>query len=386
MALEESGKCPHNALVRFETIAVHATEPDPVTGAVVPPIHLATTFTRDADLALTGEFQYGREGGPTHALLEAALARMEAGEAALVFASGMAAGLAILESLGAGDRVILPNDAYYGFRVASSDFLAKWGIVTEIVDMGDLANLAHALRKPARVVWLETPSNPLLKVVDLPAAIALAKAAGAVIVADNTFATAALQRPLDWGADITLQASTKYLGGHSDVMGGALVFAHRDALFDRVEHARHILGAVAHPFASWLVLRGLRTLALRMERHAENAMLVARALAERPEVAAVHYPGLQSHAGHAIAARQMRAFGGMLSFQVRGGRDAAVAAVSRAKLFVRATSLGSVESLIEHRATSEGVGSTAPPDLIRLSVGIEHPDDLIADLEQALQK
>ena len=180
--------------MRFETIAVHATEPDPVTGAVAPPIHLATTFTRDAELALTGEFQYGREGGPTHALLEGALARMEAGEAALVFASGMAAGLAILESLDPGDRVILPNDAYYGFRVASSDFLTKWGIVTEIVDMGDLANLARALREPARVVWLETPSNPLLKVVDLAGAIALAKAAGAVIVADNTFATAALQR------------------------------------------------------------------------------------------------------------------------------------------------------------------------------------------------
>jgi cystathionine gamma-synthase len=372
--------------VRFETIAVHATEPDPATGAVAPPIHLATTFTRDADLALIGEFQYVREGGPTHSLLEGALARMEAAEAALVFASGMAAGLAILQSLDRGDRLILPDDAYYGFRTASRDFLAKWGIETEIVDMGDLANLERALRKPARVVWLETPSNPLLKIVDLGGAIKLAKDAGAVVVADNTFATPALQRPLDLGADITLQASTKYLGGHSDVMGGALVFARRGELFEKVEHARHILGAVAGPFASWLVLRGLRTLALRMERHADNAMVVARALSEHPEVVVVHYPGLASHAGHLIAARQMSAFGGMLSFRVRGGRDAAIAAVSRAKLFVRATSLGSVESLIEHRATSEGQGSTAPPDLIRLSVGIEHPDDLVADLEQALRK
>jgi cystathionine gamma-synthase len=372
--------------VRFETIAVHAAEPDVATGAVAPPIHLATTFTRDTELALTGEFQYVREGGPTHALLEGALARLEGGDAALVFASGMAAGLSILQSLDPGDRLILPDDAYYGFRIASRDFLAKWGIATEIVDMGDLANLERALGKPARVVWLETPSNPLLKVVDLGGAIALAKKAGAVVVADNTFATPVLQRPLDEGADITLQASTKYLGGHSDVMGGALVFARRDALFERVEHARHILGAVAGPFASWLVLRGLRTLALRMERHAENAMIVARALSEHPEVSAVHYPGLTSHPGHAIAARQMRAFGGMVSFRVRGGRDAAMTAVSRAKLFVRATSLGCVESLIEHRATSEGHGSTAPPDLIRLSVGIEHPDDLVADLEQALQK
>ena len=260
------------------------------------------------------------------------------------------------QSLDPGDRLILPDDAYYGFRIASRDFLAKWGIATEIVDMGDLANLERALRKPARVVWLETPSNPLLKVVDLGGAIALAKKAE-----PSSSRTTRSRRPRSsvrsmLGADVTLQASTKYLGGHSDVMGGALVFARRDALFDRVEHARHILGAVAGPFASWLVLRGLRTLALRMERHAENAMIVARALSRHPEVAAVHYPGLESHPGHAIAARQMRAFGGMLSFRVRGGREAAIAAVSKAKLFVRATSLGSVESLIEHRATSEGQG------------------------------
>jgi len=371
--------------VKFETIAVHAAGPDPVTGAVAPPIDLATTFTRDSDLALTGDFQYAREGGPTHALLEAALSRLDGGEAAMVFASGMAAGLAILQGLDPGDRVILPDDAYYGFHVAARDFLAKWGIVTELVNMADLDSLRRALSLPARVVWLESPSNPLLKVVDLSAAIALAKGAGAATVVDNTFATPALQRPLELGADVTLQASTKYLGGHSDVMGGALVFARRDSWFDRVEHARHILGAVASPFASWLVLRGLRTLALRMERHSQNAMAVARALEGHPQVAAVHYPGLASHAGNAIAARQMRAFGGMMSFRARGGRDAAIAAVSRAKLFVRATSLGCVESLIEHRATSEGTGSKAPPELVRLSIGIEHPDDLIADLDQALK-
>jgi cystathionine gamma-synthase len=370
--------------MKFETIVVHATEPDAVTGAVAPPIHLATTFTRDAQLALTGDFQYAREGGPTHALLESALARLDSGEAALTFASGMAAGLAILQGLSAGDRVILPDDAYYGFRVAARDFLAKWGIVTDVVDMADLANLSRALERPARVVFLETPSNPLLKIVDLAGAIALSKSAGAVTVVDNTFATPALSRPLNLGADVTLQASTKYLGGHSDVMGGALVFARRDALYERVEHARHILGAIASPFASWLVLRGLRTLALRMERHSENALAVARALAAHPKVAAVHYPGLPGHPGHAVAARQMSAFGGMLSFRVRGGEAAAIATVARASLFVRATSLGSVESLIEHRATSEGPGSTAPPELIRLSVGIEQPDDLIADLNQAL--
>jgi cystathionine gamma-synthase len=370
--------------VKFETIAVHAAGPDAETGSVAPPIHLATTFTRDTDLSLTGAFQYAREGGPTHVLLEAALARLDRGEAALAFASGMAAGMAILEGLEPGDRVILPDDAYYGFRVAARDFLAKWGIAADVVDMGDLASLERALSRPARVVFLETPSNPLLKVVDLAGAIALAKGVSALTVVDNTFATPALQRPLDLGADITLQSSTKYLGGHSDVMGGALVFAHKDAWYDRIEHARHILGAVASPFASWLVLRGVRTLALRMDRHSQNALAVARALEGHARVAAVHYPGLASHAGHAIAARQMSAFGGMLSFRVRGGREAAIAAVSRARLFVRATSLGSVESLIEHRATSEGAGSTAPPELIRLSVGIEHPDDLIADLDQSL--
>jgi len=371
--------------MKFDTLAVHAAAPDPATGAASPPIHLATTFARDADLSLIGAFQYAREGGPTHALLEAALTRLDGGEVALVFASGMAAGLAILQSLAHGDRVLLPDDAYYGFRVAARDFLAKWGVVTDVVDMGDLAGLARALETPARVVFLETPSNPLLKVVDLAGAIAIAKRASALTVVDNTFATPALQRPLELGADVTLQSSTKYLGGHSDVMGGALVFARRDAFFDQIEHARHILGAVANPFASWLVLRGLRTLALRMERHSANAMAVASALAAHPGVAAVHYPGLPGHPGHAIAAGQMRAFGGMLSFRVRGGREAAVAVVAKAKLFVRATSLGCVESLIEHRATSEGAGSTAPPELVRLSIGIEHPDDLIADLDQALK-
>lgn len=370
--------------MRFETIAVHVAGPDPQTGAVAPPIHLATTFERNEALELIGDFQYGREGGPTQVLLETALARLDGGEAALVFGSGMAAGAAILQCLQAGDRVIFPDDAYYGYGVAASSFLARWGIESEICDMADLSRLARALERPARVVWLESPSNPLLKVVDLAGAIALAKRAGALAVVDNTFATPALQRPLELGADVALQASTKYIGGHSDVMGGALVFARRDELQARVQHARHILGAVASPFGSWLVLRGLRTLACRMERHSANALAVARALASHPKVSAVHYPGLPDHPGHAVAARQMSAFGGMMSFRVRGGAEAAKTAVGRAKLFVRATSLGCVESLIEHRATSEGKFAKAPPELIRLSIGLEHPDDLIADLDQAL--
>jgi cystathionine gamma-synthase len=370
--------------MHIETLAVHAgRHPDPETGAVAPPIHLSTTYERDAENRLIGAYQYIREGNPTQTLLEEALAAVEGGEAALVFASGMAAGAAVMQVLGPGSRIVLPDDAYYGFRVAATDFLSRWGIRADLVDMQDLSTLAAAARG-AQLVWLETPSNPLLKVVDLEAAIASAREAGAATIVDNTFATPALQRPIALGADLVLHAATKYIGGHTDVQAGALVFARRGELFAKVEHARHILGGVASPFNSWLALRGLRTLPCRMEKHSANALAVAEALAGHPGVAAVHYPGLASHPGHAVAARQMGAFGGMLSFRVRGGRDAAVAAVGRAQLFTRATSLGGVESLIEHRATSEGQASRAPQELIRLSVGLEHPDDLIADLDQAL--
>ena len=371
--------------MKLETIAVHAADPDTATGGVAPPIHLSTTFARDERLELVpGGAQYAREGGPTTSQLETALAQLDGAAGALVFASGMAAGTSILQSLEKGDRILIPDDAYYGFGVAARDFLERWGIVTDVVDMTDLSRLAAALAKPAKVVWLESPSNPLLRVIDLAGAIELAHRAGAIAVVDNTFATPVLQRPLALGADVILQASTKYLGGHSDVMGGVLTFARKDALFDRIEHARHILGAVAAPFSSWLVLRGLRTLPLRMERHAENGAALAAWLSKHPKVSAVHYPGLASHPGHAVAARQMSAFGGMLSFQVKAGREAAIRAVGACKVFVRATSLGSVESLIEHRQTSEGPSGKAPADLVRVSVGIEHIDDLIADLDAAL--
>jgi len=371
--------------MKLETIAVHAADPDPATGGVAPPIQLSTTFARDGNLELVpGGAQYAREGGPTTSQLEDALTRLDGAAAALVFASGMAAGTSILQSLEKGDRILIPDDAYYGFGVAARDFLERWGIVTDVVDMTDPSRLARALETPAKVVWLESPSNPLLRVIDLAGAIELAHRAGAIAVVDNTFATPVLQRPLALGADVVLQASTKYLGGHSDVMGGVLTFARKDALYDRVEHARHILGAVAAPFSSWLVLRGLRTLPLRMERHAHNGAALAAWLSKHPKVSAVHYPGLASHPGHAVAARQMSAFGGMLSFQVRAGREAAIRAVGRCQVFVRATSLGSVESLIEHRRTSEGPSGKAPADLVRVSVGIEHIDDLIADLDAAL--
>ena len=368
-----------------ETLFVHAGHHvDRQTGAVAPPLHLSTTFARDESNALIGPTQYIREGNPTQSLLEEALAPIEGGEAALAFASGMAAGVAVLQCLEPGSHFLLPDDVYYGFRVAASDFLARSGLSFDAIAMDDLAALQKALRPETKLVWLESPSNPLMKVTDLAAAAAQARAAGALVAVDNTFATPVLQRPLALGADVVLHATTKYIGGHSDVQGGALVFARKGPFFEKVLHARHILGAVASPFNSWLALRGLRTLAVRMERHSANALAVARALAAHKAVSAVHYPGLPSDSGHARAKKQMSAFGGMLSFHVKAGRQAAIAAVGKVRLFTRATSLGGVESLIEHRATSEGPTSKTSPDLLRLSIGLEHSDDLIADLDQAL--
>jgi cystathionine gamma-synthase len=316
--------------------------------------------------------------------MESALAPLEGGEAALAFASGMAASITLMQALPAGSHVVLPHDGYFGLRTAGREFLPRWGLAVTEVDMGDLSRLRGALRPQTRLVVIETPSNPLLNVVDLAGAIAIAREHGAATLVDNTFATPALQRPIESGADVVLHSTTKYLGGHSDVQGGALVFARRGELYEKTLHARHVLGPVASPFNSWLVLRGIRTLACRMATQSAGALTVAESLARHPAVSAVHYPGLSSHPGHDLARRQMSGFGAMLSFRAKGGREAAMRAVGRARLFVRATSLGGIESLIEHRATSEGPGSTAPPELIRISIGLEHPDDLIADLKEAL--
>ena len=371
--------------MRFETLVIHAGHAaDPETGAVAPPIHLSTTFARDPEGAPLGGHTYIRESNPTQAQLEAALAPLEKGEVALVFASGMAAGITLLQTLPPGSHVLFPDDAYYGFRVAAEEMMPAWGIRSGFVAMEDLGALQAAMRPETRLVWLESPSNPLLKVVDLAAAAALARQAGALTVVDNTFATPALQRPLELGADVVLPSTTKYFGGHSDVQGGALVFARRGELYEKVLHYRHVLGPVGSPFNSWLVLRGLRTLSCRMAAQCATAYAVARALEAFPAVAAVHHPGLESHPGHEIAKRQMSAYGAMLSFRAAGGREAALRTVGRARLFTRATSLGGVESLIEHRASSEGPGSRTPQDLIRLSIGLENPDDLIEDLAQAL--
>jgi cystathionine gamma-synthase len=304
--------------------------------------------------------------------------------AALVFSSGMAAAAALLQTLAPGSHVIFSDDIYIDVRNLVRHFLPAWGIENATADLRDLQALKSAIRPNTKFIWIETPSNPLMKVLDIAAIAHIAHAAGAQLLVDNTFATPILQRPLILGADAVLHSTTKYCGGHSDVQGGCMVVKSRE-LFDKLFHVREILGAVASPFNSWLILRGLRSLPCRMERHSANAAAVAAALSASPAVEAVYYPGLPLHPGHDVARRQMRNYGGMLSFLVRGAREEALRVASRVKLFVNATSLGGVESLIEHRASSEGKASNAPQNLLRLSVGLEHSDDLIEDLMQALQ-
>ena len=371
--------------MRFETIAVHAGgQIDPATGSLAPPIHLSTTFQHGPQGERPHGYLYTREGNPTQTRLEEALAAVEGGAAALVFSSGLAAGAAYLQVLPSGTHVLFHDDIYYDFRTIAAEFFPRWGIEASAADMADVKSVRAAIRKETRLLWAETPSNPLMKVADLAALARIARETGARLIVDGTFATPALQRPLDLGAHAVLHSATKYLGGHSDVQGGALIFRERDESFEQARHIRHLLGAVASPFGSWLVLRGLRSLACRIDRHSSSALALAQALERHREVEAVHYPGLSSHPGHEIARRQMRAFGGMLSIQVRGGRSMAVQVASRVRLFTNATSLGGVESLLEHRASVEGSTSTAPENLLRISVGLEHPDDLIEDLLQAL--
>jgi len=375
----------HRALkARLETIAVHAGgEIDPVTGALAPPLHLSTTFEHGPSAQAIHEFLYIREKNPTQSRLEAAFRDLEGGAAALVFSSGMAAAAALVQTLAPGSHVVFSDDLYIDVRNLVRDFLPLWGIKSTTADVRDAQALRAALRPNTKLVWIETPSNPLMRVLDISAIADVAHETGVQVVVDNTFASPALQRPLAFGADVVLHSTTKYCGGHSDVQGGCIVVKNRE-LLDKLFHVRDILGAVASPFNSWLILRGLRSLPCRMERHSANAAAVAAALSASPHAEAVYYPGLPSHPGHEIARRQMKHFGGMLSFLVHGTREDALRVASCVKLFVNATSLGGVESLIEHRASSEGKASNAPQNLLRLSIGLEHPDDLIEDLLQAL--
>jgi cystathionine gamma-synthase len=316
--------------------------------------------------------------------LEQAMAAVEGGAAALAFASGQAATSAVFQALRPGDHVVLPDSVYYGTPKLVNEMFVPWGLQATTVAMNDLSAVRAAVRDDTRLIWVETPSNPLLTISDISGIVAIARRAGAMVAVDNTWATPIGQRPLELGADIAMHASTKYLGGHSDVMGGLLVAREDNEFFARVRSVQHTVGGIAAPFDSWLVHRGLKTLVWRVRAQTANATAVTTFLAAHPAVAAVHYPGLESHPGHDVASRQMRLFGGMASFEVRGGRTEALAVAAKCRLFTRATSLGGAESLIEHRASVEGPTTRAPESLLRLSIGLEHADDLIDDLTHAL--
>jgi cystathionine gamma-synthase len=371
--------------MHIETLAVHAGRGvDPATGAVAMPIHLSTTFERDPDGSYPRGHLYARNSNPTREALETCLAALERGAAAAAFASGSAATAAVFQALAPGDHVVAPHDAYHGTGRLLRETFARWGLETTFVDMTDLAEVERALRPTTRVVWVETPSNPMWKVSDIRAIAALAHAGGARCVCDNTVATPVGQAPFELGADLIVHATTKYLGGHGDLMGGAVVTRVEDELFERVRVVQASGGGIPSPFDCWLVLRGIQSLPWRVRGHAENAMKLATFLSGHRRVEAVHYPGLTTHRAHALATRQMRVFTGMLSFQVRGGASEALGVAGKVRVFTRATSFGGTDSLIEHRASVEGPETRTPVNLLRVSAGLEHADDLIADLEEAL--
>ncbi|GAA1883824.1 cystathionine gamma-synthase [Streptantibioticus ferralitis] len=374
----------------FETLAIHAGQPaDAQTGAVVTPIYQVSTYKQDGVGGLRGGYEYSRSANPTRTALEENLAALEDGRRGLAFASGLAAEDCLLRTvLVPGDHVVIPNDAYGGTFRLFSKVVERWGVQWSVADTSDPAAVRAELRPNTKLIWVETPSNPLLGITDIAALADIARGAGVRLVVDNTFASPYLQQPLALGADVVVHSTTKYMGGHSDVVGGALVTGDAE-LGEQLAYHQNAMGAVAGPFDAWLVMRGIKTLAVRMDRHSANATRIAEMLVNHPKVTQVFYPGLAGHAGHEVAAKQMRAFGGMISFRVAAGEEAAVEVCNRAKLFTLGESLGGVESLIEHpgRMTHASVAGSAlevPSDLVRLSVGIESVDDLLADLTEAL--
>ncbi|GAA4851080.1 cystathionine gamma-synthase [Pseudonocardia benzenivorans] len=376
----------------FSTNAIHAgQEPDPTTGAVIVPIHPSSTFAQDGVGGTRNGYEYSRSANPTRTALQECLAALEGGRHAFAFGSGMGASDVLLRVLvRPGDHVVIPHDAYGGtFRLVDK-VLTQWGVEYSTVDLADVDALRAALRPTTRVVWCETPTNPLLGVADIAALADVTRGTEARLVVDNTFASPYLQTPLALGADVVLHSTTKYVGGHSDVVGGALVTSD-DGLAEQLAFTQNSVGSVPGPFDTWLTLRGVKTLAVRMERHCDNAERVAEMLAAHPAVSQVCYPGLESHPGHEVAAKQMRRFGGMVSFRVAAGREAALAVCAGTELFTLAESLGGVESLIEHpgamtHASVAGSALEVPDDLVRLSVGIEDVDDLLEDLRGALTR
>jgi cystathionine gamma-synthase len=375
---------PKSIKMKIETLAVHAGHAiDPATGAVSAPIYLSTTFERDIEGTYSRGFMYTRNNNPNREALEHGVAVLEGGEAAAAFSSGTAAAMALFQALAPGDHVLAHVDAYYGTSRLLREIFLRWGLQADFIDMSDLDAVKKGLRPQTKLAWAETPSNPLLKIVDLAAVAEIVHGVNALCVCDNTWAPV-LQRPFELGSDLILHSTTKYFGGHCDVAGGIVIVKKDSEFFQRIRAIQYSGGAVPSPFDCWLILRGMRTLPWRMRAHSENAMKIAEFLAQHQKVACVHYPGLSSHPGHEIARRQMSMFGGMLSFEIKDRRDAAMSVAAQTKIFTRATSLGGVESLIEHRASIEGAGTTSPEGLLRLSIGLENADDLIEDLDQAL--
>ncbi len=375
----------------FETRAIHAGyEPDAMTGAVIPPIYATSTYKQDGVGGMRGGYEYSRSANPTRTALEGNIAALEQGERGFAFASGLAAEHTLLQALCVpGDHVVIPDDAYGGTYRLFAKVEQPWGLAHTAAAVSDVDAVRAAVRPgETKVVWVETPTNPLLNIGDIESLAAVAHDAGALLVVDNTFASPYLQQPLTLGADVVVHSTTKYCGGHSDVVGGALVVRDHEVA-DKVAFHQNSIGAVAGPFDSWLTLRGLKTLALRMDRHCDNAEKVVEFLGRHPAVSQVIYPGLEEHPGHAVAGRQMKRYGGIVSFRVAAGEAAALQVCDRAEVFTLGESLGGVESLIEHpgRMTHASVAGTeleVPADLVRLSVGIETAEDLLADLDQAL--
>lgn len=375
-----------------ETIAIHAGRSiDKSSGAVMQPIVLSTTFERAADGSYTEGFAYRREGTPNCRSLEECCAALERAPdgGAVAFASGLSATMSILNALQTGDHIIAPLDMYFGASALLKEIYPRWGLQTTFVDMTDIDAVQSAVRSNTKLIWIETPSNPMLTVVDIRAVATIAHEAGAIAACDNTWATPLLQRPLELGCDVVMHSTTKYMGGHSDILGGVTICREHGELLERIRTFQHLGGAVPSPFDCWLLLRSIATLPQRLNIHCANAQKIAEFLASHPKVTRVHYPGLPNNPFHALAAKQMTDFGGMLSFEVQAkngstGREEAFKVANALRLFTQATSLGGVESLVEHRASVEGITTRAPESLLRLSIGLEGASDLIADLTQAL--
>ncbi|MEF8832261.1 MAG: PLP-dependent aspartate aminotransferase family protein [Candidatus Thermoplasmatota archaeon] len=369
----------------IETLSVHAgREVEESTGAIKSPINLSTTFERAEDGSYPKGYIYSRNNNPNRESLEKCITFLERGEKCAAFSSGSAAAMAVFQSLSPGDHIICPEDMYHGIRNQINDIMKRWNLEVSYVDFTDIEKVKEEIHENTELIWMETPSNPLLKITDIKKTAKMAKEHEIISACDNTWSTPIIQRPLELGCDLVVYSTTKYFGGHSDAVGGAVVANKNVDLFDEIRNIQVEGGACPSPFDCWLISRGIRTLSLRMKKHSRNAMEIAEFLQGHPDVERVYYPGLKSHPRHEIAKKQMDSFSGMLSFQVKGGKDKAFDVASNVEIFTRATSLGSVESLIEHRSSIEGEKSQTPENLLRLSVGIEDADDLIDDLRDAL--